>query len=123
MAYFPCIIGGDGGEIPLLFTSSDVIAGSYISNVDGSVIQSASSNRTDYIEVNEATLITYYSSTWGGNYSAFYDSNKTYIRNFKPAATQNEWGIVSIPANAKYMRMSWGGSTPPKSYQVTFEQP
>ena len=60
---------------------------------------------TDYMEVDSNSNYTYFGITVSGvaPYSAFYDSNKTFISSFKQKTKKN---IIEVPENAKYVRFS-----------------
>ena len=82
------------------------IDGEYIKREDGTVDTLASYHRTDYIEVVPNSFINF---TCSGNYdvkyNAWYDSSKAFVSAFSTA--QNASRDILVPANARYMRLSF----------------
>lgn len=85
-----------------------VVDGSgYIDRNDGSVVASNSYIHSDYIDISGFDkLVT--NSAYTGDFNAFYDSSKAFISPFSIAVGTDK--TVSIPASAKYMRVSGSAS-------------
>ena len=79
------------------------IDGYYIDkNDEGKAKQYTGWKCTEFIEISPyATITTYTDATGGTTYNAYYDSNKEFIEPFN-----NHNAELSIPSNAKYIRLS-----------------
>jgi endonuclease/exonuclease/phosphatase family metal-dependent hydrolase len=93
----------DGGYywLSLAYTS-----GGYINGATGEVVAYSGWKYTDYIDISDAEeLVNFYISTITQKYCAFYNSSKTFI-----SAFGNANGEVSVPTDAKYVRLSCSDS-------------
>lgn len=117
MNYFRCIGGnggGGGGNARPLWDSSEIIAGQYINNNNGSFINDSSAARSPLVEVtqNEITVLT--ASDWNNIYNAWYDSAQVFISSFSLTRGNTTMGalqVVQKPANAKYVCLSNGSNS------------
>lgn len=85
-------------------------------DINGTLVESQTDGVTNYIEIDENTKIKQL-QTWEWSYSCFYDSNKTKISCF-----QNNLAIgtyITIPDNAKYLRVSIQKSVNKPQYELT----
>ena len=78
-------------------------SGKYI-DTDGSEVTYSTWSATDYLEVSGDTIVFYIGSNSGGNYSAFYDVNHTFISSFSYTVGKMQ---VTVPTGAKYFRLSF----------------
>lgn len=101
------------GEEPISGTlieylEKNQIANCYIDSSNGSVISYEGWSATDFIEVTEGEVIHF---AWGysgyeNNYNAWYNSNKQFISNFSFGRYASGYRTVTVPTNAKYLRIS-----------------
>ena len=104
MAYYMCQ-GGSGGSsgIEYLFEDADLIANKYIDRSNGQETTYNNWSCTDYIEVTPEEEIAYATPS-ADNYNCYYTDQKVFISNFSLSPTG--YGHITIPATAKYMRLS-----------------
>ena len=96
-----------GRTIPRI---TEWIEGEYIKREDGTVGTLASYHRTDYIEVTPNSFINFTcAGSYDVKYNAWYDASKEFISAFGTA--QNASRDILVPANAKYMRLSFNKTT------------
>jgi lysophospholipase L1-like esterase len=66
---------------------------------------------TDYVALNSTSIKVTCSANYGNNLYAFYDTNKTFISGYLADAgsslTELKNQVVSVPINAKYVRLAW----------------
>lgn len=94
---------GEGGNYSDDLFDGTLIPNVYIDNNNGSVVSYNTWSATDFIDVSGISTIYFCSSATSAadrQYNAWYDSNKAFISNFWLSP------FISVPANAKYMRMS-----------------
>lgn len=76
--------------------------GGYISKTDGSVNDEEGSSYSDFVEVTPGTkLIISNTMSTDNEWNVFYDSAKAFLSSFS-----NATGVVTVPENSKYMRLS-----------------
>lgn len=107
----------------LVLDDLDIINGLYI-DTDGSEVSYGTWSATNYTEVTGNKLVFYSYENSGGNYSAFYSSNYTFISSFSYYEGINE---INVPNNATYFRISFAteynqGLTVYKQVQQTFQE-
>lgn len=90
------------------YLEKNQIANCYIDNSDGSVVSYEGWSATDFIEVNGGEVIHF---AWGysgyeNNYNAWYNSGKQFISNFSFGRYASGYHTVTVPTNAKYLRIS-----------------
>ena len=93
---------------PNLYKYSDRKPGYYLDS-SGAEVSASIWTISNYIPVVAGETYTYSGITNAGSapYSAYYDSNKTYISSFKQATGSN---YLKIPSGAAYVRFSLDGS-------------
>ena len=100
------IIDGKSGGNANKSSLGTFIADSYIDNTNGNLVPYVavpSWSATDFLEIsgNKLYLAGISFNGESGYYNAFYNENKQFISNF----STND-SIVTIPVNAKYIRLS-----------------
>ena len=78
------------------------IDGQYISKNDGSLQKSSSDCYCDYIRVAPSKKVFFETDANDNTWNAFYDENKIFVSSFKAK------GLVVVPSNASFMRLSKG---------------
>lgn len=94
--------GGGGNYSDDLFDGT-LIPNVYIDKNNGSAVGYETWSATDFIDVSGISTIyfcSYATNAADSDYNAWYDNNKNFISNFWLSP------FISVPANAKYMRMS-----------------
>ena len=96
------------------------IDGGYIDSSNGDLIQHNGWHYTDYIELeNNDDLYVSTSKGLDNEYNAFYDSNKSFIRNLYISGNSDHEIINYVPQNAKYVRLSCESEYSINMYPIT----
>lgn len=82
-----------------LFDKNNVSKG-YIDNENGEYKTTTDYRASDFIEIPLNTASLYLTRQTSGNWGAFYDENKQYIKGF------TGYRAISVPSNAKYIRIT-----------------
>lgn len=106
IVYGQVAICGSGTLIEYL--EKNQIANCYIDNSNGNVVSYSGWSATDFIEVTPGDIIHF---AWGyssyeNNYNAWYDSNKQFLSNLNFGRWASGYRTATVPAGAKYLRIS-----------------
>ena len=81
---------------------SDITTGYYL-DADGNEVQNAGWNISNYIALDDSTLICYLMNGGSAPRGCWYDSNKTFLSSFSQT---DGWQVLNKPSGASYLRLS-----------------
>jgi hypothetical protein len=95
-------------SVEYLIDTSTFTTPGYIDKNNGSLVTSSSANgwsATNFIAVNGGEVLKIASPISWDAYNVWYDSNQTFISNFKPSLYAG-YNTITVPSGASYMRLS-----------------
>ena len=110
MAWYRCMVGGSSPtptpSVEYLIDTSTFTTNAYINKDNGSLVSNYNGwSATDFIAVNGGEVLKIASPITWDVYNAWYDSNQTFISNFKPSSYAG-YNTIAVPSGASYMRLS-----------------
>jgi len=103
-------------DAALLWESSEVVSGEYVSNSDGHIITDSTGARSPFVEVVQDKVTIFAASEWNNIYNCWYDENNNFISSFSLSRGGTDFGkleVVNKPSNAKYLCLSNSVATMP----------
>lgn len=98
-------VGGNADNFPLTYKDDY-----YVDHLTGEEVYESGDHCTDFVDISGySKIIAYHTDDWQNKfYNVFYDENENYISYF----TVNGYVDVTVPNNAKYVRLSTAKTSP-----------